>query len=292
MSQQNRPGREHRLTAREAGLSRLSIISVLAGTVTAYGTFAVVAAITGAALDAADVDVDLRTDDWASSGAAAGLVTALVIFVAYLFGGYVAGRMARRSGLLHGAAVAILSIVVGAAAGAIARLADDAAIEENLRSIGMPTAWDQVESVAVFGAIASLVALVAGALLGGTSGERWHTRLSRRVVDPDRGPAAEARAVADRESARARELDGERDQRLHADPALDREHSAVPATDHRDGSTGDLGRDRRASEDVDVRRDDAHQEVVDVREDRDPRRDPVTDPTGADDRSHPTGRRS
>lgn len=48
-----------------------------------------------------------------------GLATGIVLLMAYLFGGYVAGRMARRAGLLHGAAVAVLSIVGGGIAGAL-----------------------------------------------------------------------------------------------------------------------------------------------------------------------------
>ncbi len=246
MARTPRPAREHRATVREAGLGRMSLVSILAGTLTAYGTFAVVAAIAGAILAAADIDTEFRTNDWTSSGFVAGLVTAVVLLVAYLFGGYVAGRMARRSGLLHGLAVVVLSVVLGAVAGLIASTGDDSAIQDNLRSIGIPTSWDQVESIAIFGAVASLVAVILGGILGGILGEGWHTRLARRVADPERGPAADARVAAERDRERADHLDRERDERMGADRVLAREEADM--RDHPDPRDGDGDRRPAAPE--------------------------------------------
>lgn len=241
MARTTRPTSEHRTTAREAGLRRVSLLSILAGTATAYGTFAIAAAVAGAIMTAADAEADFRTNDWTSSGFVGGLVTAVVLLIAYLFGGYVAGRMARRSGLLHGIAVVVLSIVMAAIAGGIASMGNDEAIEDNLRSIGLPTSWDQVENVAVFGAIASLAAIVLGGILGGMIGERWHTRLSRRVADPERGPAADARVVAERERERAEHLERERNERLGADPVLGSE-AVVPGPPRPDADVRDRPR--------------------------------------------------
>lgn len=221
MARTPRPAKEHRIVADEAGLRRFSLLSVLAGTLCAYGTFAIVAAVAGSLLAAADVDTEFRTNDWTSSGFAAGLVSALVLLVAYLFGGYVAGRMARRSGLLHGAAVALLSLVLGAIVGGVAGAAqDNGSIQSDLQGVGVPTSWDQLKGVAIASVILSLVGLIVGALLGGVLGERWHTRLARRVEDPDRGPAARARASADRDRDHADRLDREREDRLRADAVV------------------------------------------------------------------------
>lgn len=224
-----RPAKEHRLTAQEAGLSRFSLVSIVAGTLCAYGAFAIVAAIAGSLLAAADVDTEFRTDDWTSSGAAAGLVSGLVLLVAYLFGGYVAGRMARRSGLLHGLGVALLSLVLGGIVGAVAGAAQDGgSIQDDLAGVGVPTSWDQVRGVAIASVIVSLVGMVVGALLGGLRGERWHTRLARRVDDPDRGPAAAARASSERDRERADRLDREHDERVTPDTVVTRERAQVP----------------------------------------------------------------
>jgi hypothetical protein len=221
MSRSPRSTAVHRETAAEAGLGRLSFISLLAGLVTAYGTFALVAAIVGAVLASADVDTEFRTNDWTSSGAAAALTTAVVLLIAYLFGGYVTGRMARRSGMVHGIALAISTLVVGAVAGGIvSALTDDAEIRSNLRSIGVPVTSDQITDVAIVGVVASLAAIVIGSILGGMWGERWHTKLARRVDDPEIGAAAEERRRLEAEQ-------DERRRRIVADPALaDRNASA------------------------------------------------------------------
>ena len=190
----------HLEVTREAGLPRLSAVSVLAGLLCAYGTFAIVAAIAGAIVSGVDANTNFRSNDWTSSGAVASLVTALVLLAAYLFGGYVAGRMARRSGTLHGVCVAVASIVIGGIAGGLVGLiSDDQSVRRNLRSIGVPTTLDQITDVALTGLIVSLAAIVVGALVGGMLGEQWHTKLARRAADPTLGPAAEARALAERE---------------------------------------------------------------------------------------------
>ncbi len=226
--------RLHKETARDAGFGSLSLISVLAGVVTAYGAFAVIAAVAGAATNGLDVATDFRSDDWTSSGAAASAITAVVLFVAYLFGGYVAGRMARRSATIHGLAVFVTTLAIGAIVGGIvAGLADSADIEQNLRSIGVPTTSDQVSNVAIAGVVLSLAAVLIGSLVGASLGERWHTKLARRVVDPAYGPSAEAW-----DRAAATEVEAQR--RLQADPALARDAAA----------------ERDDARDVDLREDD------------------------------------
>jgi hypothetical protein len=202
-----RPGRVHRETAQEAGLGTVSPLSIAAGVLSAFGAFAVVAAIVGAVLSQIDVDTEFRTDDFTSSGAVAALASAAVLFVAYLFGGYVAGRMARRAGILHGLLVFVTSIVIGAVVGGVVNaIGDSSEIESNLRSIGMPTTWDQVSDVSAVGAIVSLAAILLGSLVGGMLGERWHTKLARRVADPTIGASAERRERIDQDDAMHRDL--------------------------------------------------------------------------------------
>ena len=192
--------RERRELAADAGFGGFSITSVLAGVLVAYGAFAILAGLAAAALDAFGADTDLSTD-WETLGTAGGLVVAAVLFLAYLFGGYVAGRMARRNGLLHGAGVLILGIVVVTAVAALARSsADPDTIASNLRSLGIPTTADEYGQAGTVAGIASLVALIVGSLLGGVLGERWHARLFARAVDPNVG----AQAAAAREAEEAR----------------------------------------------------------------------------------------
>jgi hypothetical protein len=190
--------------AREAGVGKLSFLSVLAGTLVAYGAFAVMAALVGAAAAGVGLGNDLSSNDWARLGTGSAIAAAVVLFLAYLFGGYVAGRMARRAGLLNGLAVFLLAIVLIAAVGAIvASQADADAIRINLRSLGIPTSGSEWGDIGTLAGIASLAAMLVGALVGGVLGERWHSKLTRRAVsgkyssDPGDRPTTGERASTD-----------------------------------------------------------------------------------------------
>jgi hypothetical protein len=178
--------------AREAGVGKLSFISVLAGVLVAYGAFAILAALAGAVASAIGLNNDLSRNDWARLGTSGAIAAAVVLLLAYLFGGYVAGRMARRAGLLNGLAVFLLAIVLIAAVGAIvASQADADTVRTNLRSLGIPTSGAEWSDIGTLAGIASLAAMLIGALVGGVLGERWHSKLTRRAVSgkyhPGRG---------------------------------------------------------------------------------------------------------
>ena len=147
--------------AREAGRGRLSFFpSILAGVLVAYGAFAVLAALIGTVAAAIGLNTDLNQNDWATLGLGSAIAVAVVLLAAYLFGGYVAGRMARRAGLLNGLAVFLLAVVLVAVVGAIAASQADAeAIVGNLRSLGIPTTgteWSKAGTIAGIGSLAAM----------------------------------------------------------------------------------------------------------------------------------------
>ncbi|MDP1804753.1 MAG: hypothetical protein Q8K72_06285, partial [Acidimicrobiales bacterium] len=236
--------RERRELAQDAGFGGFSVTSVLAGVLVAYGAFAILAGLAAAALDAFGDDTDLTTD-WETLGTTGGIVVAGLLFLAYLFGGYVAGRMARRNGVAHGAGVLLLGIVVVAAVAALARSsADPDAIASNLRSLGIPTTADEWGQAGTVAGIASLIAVVLGSLLGGALGERWHARLFARAADPTVGAqdaaarqAEQARADANLALARSEgrvrahelERDRDRDRTTAQERALDDERDRKEA---------------------------------------------------------------
>lgn len=248
------PAHVHREIVRDAGFSSMSFISVIAGTLTAYGTFAIVAAVVGASLSGSGVNTEFRTNDWTGSGAVALLASAATLLIAYLFGGYVAGRMARRAAILHGIAVFVLSLLAGAVVGGVVGLvSDNQQLKSNLRSIGVPTTADQVTGVAIVGAAVSLAAILVGSVLGAMLGERWHTKLARRAVDPEYGPEAEARARAERQTEDRRETVG-RDAAVSSEVDPQRRQRDVDDSDRTVVNTGGGNRTAVTPEDRNVSR--------------------------------------
>ncbi len=257
-------GRERRELAADAGYGAFSFTSVLAGVLVAYGAFAILVGLAGAVVGAVNGDTDL-TNDWEQLGTTGGLVVAGLLFLSYLFGGYVAGRMARRNGLAHGAGVLVLGVVIVGVVAALVRSSGTDAIADNLRSLGIPTTADEYGQAGTVAGIASLIALVAGSLLGGLLGERWHARLFARAVDPNVGAQAAAAREAEeartratqslaRSEGRARAHELERDRDRDRVLAYDREDEEPAATVVEPVSEPvaepDRDRDRRSDDNV------------------------------------------
>jgi hypothetical protein len=219
---------------REAGLGRLSFPSILAGVLVAYGAFAVLAALVGTVAAAIGLNTDLNRNDWATLGLGSAIAVAVVLLAAYLFGGYVAGRMARRAGLLNGLAVFLLALLLVAVVGAVAASQTDAeAISSNLRSLGIPTSSTEWGKAGTVAGIGSLAAMLVGALLGGVLGERWHSKLTRRAVSGKYRPGRDDQP-ADRDHDRPPAHDQTLDQRDRPTPDREDDTGATRLTDPAD----------------------------------------------------------
>lgn len=218
--------RDRNALVADAGFKRVSLLSAVAGVLCAYGAFAVLAGLTVGVIEAANVDIDVSSQ-WQDLGVAGGLVVAGLLFLAYLFGGYVAGRMARRSGALHGAGVFLLGVLVAAGAAGLARLlgGDDVAAS-NLRDLGVPTTAAEWGEIATVAGLASLAAMLLGGVLGGSLGERWHAKLLARALDPRVGAEAEAVRDSERRAAEAERRAADADERRTG--AFERVRAATP----------------------------------------------------------------
>jgi len=69
----------------------------------------------------------------------------------------------------------------------------------------VPTTGSEWRDVITVAGIASLAAMLVGALAGGVLGERWHAKLVTRALDPRIGAEAEARRDAELRAAEAEE---------------------------------------------------------------------------------------
>lgn len=171
--------RDRRTLAKEAGYGTTSFLSVLAGMLVALGAVALVMAALGAVGSQLGLDVDgISTSDWRTAGIAGAAVAAGVLFLAFFFGGYTAGRMSRRAGTKHGLLVFLLTAVVAAAiAGLAAWLGDTSEVTSALDDNGVPRDANTWSDIGIGAAIAAGVAVLLGSVLGGSRGDRWHGRL-------------------------------------------------------------------------------------------------------------------
>jgi hypothetical protein len=209
-------GKRDRLElAREAGWGGVSWRSVLAGVLVAYGVIGACIGIAAAVLHPMGFTLDnLSDDDWQRVGLIAGLAAAAVFLGAFTFGGYTAGRMARRAGLRNGVLVVVLGVVLLVVIAAVAQLEGAiSAIADRLESLGAPTDGTTWYGLGVSSGAVALGGMILGGVLGGVRGERWHQRLLVRAANSDIGPEADLRAEAER-------------QRRAAEKALARIHEA------------------------------------------------------------------
>lgn len=184
MAQAETP-RARRRMVEEAGWSTTSWISVVAGTLAAMGAVAFVAAATAAIGSALGLDTNgISTREWRQTGIVAAALATIVTFGAFYLGGYTAGRMSRRAGLRHGLLVVVTSIALIGVIAAIAwALSEHMDVTDTLKENGVPTNRSTWRDIGTGSAIAAAVAMLAGSIVGGMRGDRWHGRLATAVVE-------------------------------------------------------------------------------------------------------------
>ncbi|TFV86125.1 hypothetical protein [Blastococcus sp. CT_GayMR16] len=127
---------------------------------------------------------DAATDDATTIGVVGGIVLLVILFLAYLAGGYVAGRMARFDGARQGVAVWVIGLLVVLAL-AVAGLVFGSQYNV-LQQLNLPRIPID-EGTATTGGIIALVAVLLvtllGAILGGKLGDRYHRKVDRAGFD-------------------------------------------------------------------------------------------------------------
>jgi hypothetical protein len=176
--------------ARRMGVGRTSAFGAIAGVLVAYAAFAVLVGVSAAVVQALGISVDLADREWWQVGAGAGIAAGMLLFVAYLFGGYVSGRMARRAGLTNGLLVFIGGLVVAGATVGVVQVVGDGGealdrLRESLTNLGVPTSGGQWGDMGTVAGIAALAGMFLGSVLGGGLGERWHAKLARTALETD-----------------------------------------------------------------------------------------------------------
>ena len=172
-------------SSRTATVARggISWWSILTGVLVAFGVMFLLSAIAGAIIVNTGLENDIADGNAVEVGIGAGVAFVVAQLIAYLWGGYTAGRMARGSGFANGLLVPIAALVIAALVGGIAYALGETA------SLGLPFAENRLpvnnDALIDFGTgvgIATLAAMLLGGLLGGILGARWHTKLERNAL--------------------------------------------------------------------------------------------------------------
>jgi hypothetical protein len=163
--------------------------SAFFGWLTALGTIVLLTAIVGAVGVALGLETGTTVDE--AAGAAAdsiqsvgwlgAIAIAVALFLSYLAGGYVAGRMARFSGALQGLAVWLWGVLIAVVVAVVSLLAGNQwDILSTLDSFPrIPLTAEALTTSGIVTAIVAAVITLGGAVLGGLAGMRSHRAVDR-----------------------------------------------------------------------------------------------------------------
>lgn len=161
-------------------LTATSMIVLLSAAAAAIG--AALSRTTGTSVDEASSQVSSSTG---TAGIWAGVVLLVIVFLSYLCGGYVAGRMARFDGVKQGLAVWLWALVIAiVAVGITVAMGTDLDPAAQLDSIAQISLSDGDLTT---GGIAAAAIVVIGSLLGALAGGALGMRFHRRVDKTGRG---------------------------------------------------------------------------------------------------------
>ena len=157
--------------------------ATIGGALAALGTLVLLASLLSAAVGTIGYQTGVADRDLGIGGLIGGLV---VLFLACLVGGWVAGRIARHRGGLHGL---VSPLWLLALAGLLALLAAVLGDEFNVtEKIGLPN-WfsrDALTTAAIITGLLALALMLLGGWLGGKLAERHREKTSVAVVETRR----------------------------------------------------------------------------------------------------------
>jgi hypothetical protein len=197
------PAVDPNLTDRQTAVARekerfggIKVGSAFFGWLTATGMAVLLTALVAAAGTAVglatNTDVNEAVNQAASDSGTIGLVGIIVVLVilllSYYCGGYVAGRMARFNGAKQGLMVWIWALIVAVLVSILGLLAGQQFnVLANLNSFPrIPVNEGQLTITSIIAAVVVALVALAGAVLGGLAGMRFHRKVDRAGFTPGR----------------------------------------------------------------------------------------------------------
>jgi hypothetical protein len=178
--------REDVLEREQRNFGGIKVGSAFFGWVAAMGIAVLLTALvaaTGAAIgQSASGDLGNAVNDNASAiGLWGAVALAVIMFIAYYCGGYVAGRMARFNGALQGLTVWLWAVVIAIIVAILTAVAGSQYdILGNVNGFPrIPMSANDLTTAGIISAIVIALVSLGGAVLGGIAGMRYHRHVDR-----------------------------------------------------------------------------------------------------------------
>ena len=175
-------GRDAGFAAARERYGGLDIPATLVGMLTALAMLMLLGGLIGAAIGAIGYQTGLEGEEIEDISIASFIGGAITLFIAFLIGGWAAGRMARYDGGRNGLMTAVWALILAAILSALAAAFGDK--YDVLRNVNLPQ-WFSQDALTIGGIISAIVAiaimLVAG-YLGGLWGAFYHRRVDRAIA--------------------------------------------------------------------------------------------------------------
>jgi hypothetical protein len=167
----------------------VKIGSAFFGWLTGTGTAVLLTALLAAAGTAVGLATDTGAGEAVNSateaaktvGIAGGIALLAIMFVSYYCGGYVAGRMARFNGVKQGIAVWVWALLIATIVAVLSAVAgEEFNVLARLNSFPrIPVSEGALTTGGILTALAVAAASLAGAVLGGLAGMRFHRQVDK-----------------------------------------------------------------------------------------------------------------
>ena len=179
--------RPHPIAANRAAFGGIDLPASLVGMLTALATLVLLGGLIGAAIGAIGYQTGLSGDDVEDIGLASLIGGIAAIFVAYLIGGWTAGRIARYDGARNGLMTGIWTVLLGAVLSTLAYFFGNE--YDVLRNVDLPQWFDRdaLTTTAFVSGIAAVATMLLAGLLGGLWGSRYHRVADESLLDSDAG---------------------------------------------------------------------------------------------------------
>lgn len=166
----------HPITAARERFGGIDLPASLVGMLTALAIVVLLGGLGAAAVDESGYQTGLNGDDVNDISLASLIGGVAVLFVAFVIGGWTAGRIARYDGARNGLMTAVWGLVLAAVLSGLAGV---------LSNVDLPE-WvnrDAITSTTLVSGAAAVAAMLLGGLLGGLWGTRYHRLADETLLD-------------------------------------------------------------------------------------------------------------